>query len=145
MSEATLLPAAGFMERARARELAAGHNGPSGSDKIAVASASTSHSGHFGGSGYDAANQSPARSALCFPLTARREFNSRDRRVILEKVRSLEANLGLMPRMKGQVGKYVVGHGIFPVPQTSDAEWNELAAQLFDDWANNKFVCDAAG
>jgi capsid protein len=136
-----LQPAESFMERARARELAAGNE-----TKIAVASASTEQTQHhFRGSHYDAANQSPARSALCFPLTARREFNSRDRRVILEKIRSLEANLGLIPRMKGQVGKYAVGRGIFPIPMTTDEAWNEAAAELFDDWANNRFVCDAAG
>lgn len=101
--------------------------------------------GYAGGFGYDAARNSPARSALCFPLTAKREFNSRDRRVILEKIRSLEANLGLIPRMKGQVGKYSVGRGIFPIPQTNHPEWNEAAALGFDDWGNNRFVCDAAG
>jgi capsid protein len=130
------------MERAAAREVAAGHE-----PKIIVASADASPQqlGNYFGYGYDAARYSTARSSLVFPLTARREFNARDRKAILEKLRSLEANLGLIPRMKSQVGKYAVGHGIFPVPQTSDTEWNALAVQLFDDWANNRFVCDAAG
>jgi capsid protein len=47
--------------------------------------------------------------------------------------------------MKSQVGKYAVGRGIFPIPQTNHPEWNEASALGFDDWANNRFVCDAAG
>jgi hypothetical protein len=97
--------------------------------------------------GYDARIIRPRAARSRFPLTARREFkSSRDRRVILEKVRSLEANLGLIPRMKGQVGKYSVGRGIFPISRKpSTRQWNEAAATKFDDWANNRFVCDAAG
>jgi lambda family portal protein len=129
-----------FMDRARARELAAGYE-----PKILTASTDASTAlGYAGGYGYDATRDSPARSAICFPLNPKREFNSRDRKVVLEKIRSLEANLGLIPRMKGQVGKYSVGRGIFPIPTTKDEDWNEAAAELFDDWANNRSVCDAA-
>lgn len=95
---------------------------------------------------YDAATQSGARSTLInFPLNARREVTPWVRRTVLGKLRDLEANLGIIQRMKGQVGKYSVGFGIFPVPQTSDTEWNELARSNFMDWANNPGVCDVAG
>jgi capsid protein len=96
--------------------------------------------------GYDAATDSPARSSfLAFPLTARREFTGYNRIQILRKVRAIEANFGLFPRIKSTVGKYSVGIGISPVPQTSDTAWNEAAVKLFNDWANNRFVCDVAG
>lgn len=109
-----------------------------------VDSSCTTTAPYFRGSHYDAANDSSARSILCFPTQPKREFNPWDRKRILEKVRSLEANLGLIPRMKGQVGKYSVGRGIFPIPTTKDEEWNELAADLFDDWGNNRSVCDTS-
>jgi capsid protein len=95
---------------------------------------------------YDGANDSKARSSfVAFPLTARREFTRYNRVNILKKVRALEANLGLITRMKTQVGKYAVGRGVFPIPQTRHLDWNEESATKFDDWANNRFVCDAAG
>jgi capsid protein len=95
---------------------------------------------------YDAATLSQTRSALInFPLTARREITPYVRSTVLRKLRELEANLGIIQRMKGQVGKYSVGFGIFPVPQTTDTEWNELARAGFMDWGNNPGVCDVAG
>src|ERR1043166_8266184 len=64
---------------------------------------------------YDAVKQSGARSSiLSFPLTARREITPWVRSVVLQKLRSLEANLGIIQRMKSQVSKYAVGFGIFP-------------------------------
>lgn len=96
---------------------------------------------------YDCATDSPARSSLTFPfpLNARREITPLVRREALKKLRALEANLGIIQRMKGQVGKYAIGFGVFPVPQTSDPEWNELARSRFMDWGNNPSVCDVAG
>jgi capsid protein len=88
---------------------------------------------------------SPARSSVNFQLGARREMTRYTRLQILKKVRALEANLGLIRRMKGQVAKYSVGRGVFPQPQTTHQEWNEESAMKFDDWANNRNVCDAAG
>jgi capsid protein len=138
-----LLPAAGFIERARAREVAAGYE-----PKFLGADAATvnSYPAVFGGSsGYDALNNSPARSAITFPLGHRREFKSFTRIELLKKFRAIQANLGLIQRCQGQVSKYSVGRGVFPQPQTIDQAWNEEAATKFDDWANNRGVCDSAG
>jgi capsid protein len=100
----------------------------------------------IGSSFYDAAINSPSRSTFpAFPLTSRFEITRYTRIQILKKVRALEANLGLISRMKGQVRKYAVGRGIFPQPQTNHPEWNDESAMKFDDWANNRFVCDTAG
>jgi capsid protein len=114
---------------------------------IAQLSCEPNSGSYFGGRYYDAANYSPARSDIgyAFPLNARREMQRFTRIEILRKVRALEANLGLIQRLKGQVGKYSVGFGIFPVPQTKDTAWNEEARTKFMDWANNPGVCDAAG
>lgn len=95
---------------------------------------------------YDFLNSSQSRSALLnFPTTGRREITHWVRFEALRKLRALEANLGIIQRMKSQVGKYSVGFGIFPVPQTSHPEWNKAARDGFMDWANNPGVCDAAG
>lgn len=138
------LPSSGsFLERAHAREVAAGYT-----PKFLGADAATvnAHGPSLGAaSGYDATQNSTARSTLTFPLTARREITRFTRLELLKKVRALGANLGLIERMKGQVRKYSVGRGIFPQPQTTDLDWNEEAATRFDDWANNRFVCDTAG
>lgn len=141
------LPSESFMERARQREVAAGNE-----PKILVAPGlasldSSANGSPYFGRFYDAANYNPSRSdvGLHFPLTARQEMQRFTRIEILRKVRALEANLGLIQRLKGQVGKYSVGFGIFPVPQTKDAAWNEEARTKFMDWANNPGVCDAAG
>ncbi len=130
-----------FYERARARELAAGHE----PKFLMSAEHSAANCLPTRSEPYDAAGQSSARSLLHFPLTAKREVTPRTRKTILEKKRALEANLGLIPRMIGQVGKYAVGFGIFPFPQTKDTAWNEEARPKFMDWANNPSVCDAAG
>ena len=134
-----LLPGSNFLERARAREIAAGHQPKFlGSDCSARP---------IGGGivGYDAACDSPARSSVHFQLGARREITRYTRLEILKKVRALEANLGLIRRMKGQVAKYAVGRGIYPVPRTKSKEWNKKARRRFEFWANNRNVCDAAG
>ncbi len=99
-----------------------------------------------GGSFYDAAFDSASRSSfVAFPVVARREFTRTNRVNILKKVRALEANLGLISRMKSQVGKYAVGFGVFPFPQTKDAPWNEESRTKFMDWGNNPNVSDVAG
>lgn len=142
-----VLPSEGFMERAAARELAPGHEPKlltvSADPGVASLNANANYSGRF----YDAANYSSARSdiGLQFPLTARQEMQRFTRIEILRKKRALQANLGLIDRMRGQVGKYSVGFGIFPVPQTKHAEWNEESRTKFMDWANNPGVCDVAG
>jgi capsid protein len=133
-----LQPREGFLDRARKRELAAGHD-----PKFSL---SADFNSGLGGREYDAAISSPIRTSfLGFPLTARQEINRYNRTEILRKIRALEANLGLITRMKSQVRKYVVGRGIFPIPQTKSPEWNEESARKFDFWANNRFVCDVAG
>jgi capsid protein len=98
------------------------------------------------GGGYDGAQSSAARTSFfSFPIWPRLEISPFSRREILRKVRALEANLGLIARMKSQVGKYAVGFGVFPTPQTSDTAWNDKARTLFMDWANNPGVSDTAG
>lgn len=141
MNAQKMQPRQGFLARARSREIAAGHQPKFMASDTAV---NTFPSG--GATFYDGAIDSSVRSSFpSFPLTARREFTKYNRRAILRKIRALEANLGLIPRMKGQVGKYSVGRGIFPEPQTSHPAWNEESAMKFDDWANNRFICDVAG
>ena len=102
--------------------------------------------GGWQGSYYDGANTSQARSSfLTFPLVARRELTPFTRREILRKTRAVEANLGLYRRIKTTVGKYSVGFGILPVPQTNSPEWNKESRQKFEDWGDNRSVCDVAG
>jgi capsid protein len=95
---------------------------------------------------YDSATNNPSRSSfVAFPLNARRELTRYNRIETLRKIRALEANFGLIRRLKSTVGKFSVGRGIFPQPQCKDEAWKQEAMEKFDDWANNRFVCDVAG
>jgi capsid protein len=113
--------------------------------RISATESTTTQCATGGIVGYDAATDSPARSNVRFPLGTRREITRYTRLALLKKKRAVEANLGLIPRMQGQVSKYAVGRGVFPQPQTKDSAWNEESAMKFDDWGNNRAVCDAAG
>jgi hypothetical protein len=42
-----------------------------------------------------------------------------------------------------QMANLIVGPARFPIAQTSDQEWNELAEDFFDNWASNPILCDA--
>lgn len=114
--------------------------------EAAVLASDSTSDASAGGQFYDGALNTPQRSSfVSFPLTAKREFTRYNRIEILRKIRALEANFGFISRLKSTVGKYSVGRGVLPVPQTNDEAWNEEAVQKFDDWANNRFVCDVAG
>lgn len=87
--------------------------------------------------GYDAANENGARSVLLFPTNSRLEYSTWTRRRLLEKSRALEANFGFVTRIRSKFGRAVAGKGIFPFPVTLDTEWNQLAKNLFEQWASN--------
>lgn len=87
--------------------------------------------------GYDAAQDTSARSTLIFPRNSRVEYNRWGRRRILEKQRALEANFGIITRIKNKFGRGVAGRGIFPYPRTADEEWNGMARELMEVWGSN--------
>ena len=90
--------------------------------------------------GYDAAGNSPARSALCFPTNSYNEFTSSTRCSIVQKVRALDANLPIFSRIHSKMAQHAVGKGIFVRPITRDTEWNELSRKMFEEWAGNPGV-----
>lgn len=81
---------------------------------------------------------------LAFPLTGEKEFTTYNRMNTLRKFRACAANLGLIRAMQDKVGRYAVGRGLFPIPQTRDTPWNIATSQRFDEWASNPNVCDTA-
>lgn len=101
---------------------------------------------NIGQSFYDSAKPGDTQRSnfwLAFPLTGEKEFTTITRMNSLRKFRACEANLGIIGAMKDKVGRYAVGRGLFPIPQTKDTEWNISTAQRFDEWASNPNVCDA--
>jgi len=92
-------------------------------------------------SGYEGANQSPARSAfLQFPINSRKELDRITRVELLRKVRALDANLGIISRILQTTSKRAVGRGITVRPITQDEEWNELNRARFESWAGSPHV-----
>ena len=96
---------------------------------------------------YDAAKYNGQRdtSFLAWPQFAEKEFTQYTRETILKKKRMLEANLSIVPAMIKRVGRYSIGEGLHPIPETTDAEWNELAREAFESWASSAAVCDTQG
>lgn len=96
---------------------------------------------------YDAAKSNGQRSNafLAFPLFAEKEFTQYTRETILKKKRWLEANLSVISASIKKVGRYSIGEGLYPIPETTDLEWNDLTREAFIEWANNPSVCDAVG
>jgi len=96
---------------------------------------------------YDAAKVDGQRSNsfLAWPQFAEKEFTQYTRETILKKKRMLEANLGLVGSMIKKVGRYSVGEGLYPIPETKDVEWNDIVREQFVEWATNPNVCDAVG
>jgi capsid protein len=96
---------------------------------------------------YDAAKIDGQRSNsfLAWPQFAEKEFTQYTRETILKKKRMLEANLGIIGSMIKKVGRYSVGEGLYPIPETTDTEWNEIIREGFVEWATNPTVCDAMG
>jgi capsid protein len=101
----------------------------------------------IGSSYYDASKSEDTRSQswVAWPQTAEKEFTYWNRLQLLKKKRALEANLGFVGAMIEKVGRYSVGRGLFPIPQTKDVTWAEDACKKFDDWASNPIRCDAMG
>lgn len=101
----------------------------------------------IGNTYYEGAQSNGQRSQafLAFPLTAEKEFSYYNRRTLLKKKRYLEANLGIMSGLIGKEVKYVVGHGVVPMPCTLDDPWNDQTTGEFIEWASNPIVCDAMG
>jgi capsid protein len=93
-----------------------------------------------GGSTYDAANDGPGRSTLICPINSYKEIDRFTRRQLVMKERALEANLPILGRIKSKIAQHAVGKGIFVRPSTQDAEWNELARKIFEEWAGNAGV-----
>jgi len=88
--------------------------------------------------GYDAAKTyDPARSLLLFPTNSRLEYHKGTRTTLVTKQRALDGNFAVIGRIKSKFARCVAGSGIFPVPVTSDPEWNTLAGALFENWASN--------
>ena len=96
---------------------------------------------------YDAAKIDGQRSNsfLAWPQFAEKEFTQYTRETILKKKRMLEANLGIVSSLIKKVGRYSVGEGLYPIPETTDLEWNETVREGFVEWASNPLVCDAIG
>jgi capsid protein len=88
-------------------------------------------------SGFDATQESSARSTLIFPTNARLEHSRTTRRKLQVINRALEANFTFISRLKAKFGRCVAGTGIFPVPVTSDTDWNMRAKELFERWYSN--------
>ena len=105
-----------------------------------VPTASASISGIGSGSGFDAAQDSPARSTLIFPLNSFAEHSQGTRISLVQKVRALDANLPIISRIKSKIAQHAVGKGVFVRPATQDLEWNELNRKLFEEWASNPGV-----
>jgi len=99
----------------------------------------------LGNTYYNAAQYSEHRSNswLAFPLFAEKEYSQLNRENILKKKRWLQANLGIVQALIRKVGRYAVGEGLHPCPETSDLEWNELVKNRFIEWASSPSVCDA--
>jgi lambda family phage portal protein len=97
-------------------------------------------------SGYEAANPSIQRTSFwSFPLQGRYEIDTWTRIEVLRKIRALEANCGIPGRIASQIGKYAVGKGIMPLPATTDAEWNKLRKESWEEWAMTPMLVDVTG
>lgn len=96
---------------------------------------------------YDAAKYDGQRSNsfLAWPQFAEKEFTQFTRETVLKKKRLLEANLGIVSAMIRKVGRYSVGAGLYPIPETTDQVWNEAVRQRFTEWMHAPTVCDAMG
>ena len=96
---------------------------------------------------YDAAKIDGQRSNgfLAWPQFAEKEFTQYTRETILKKKRMLEANLGIIGSLIKKVGRYSIGAGLQPIPETTDQEWNDEVRETFLEWARNPIVCDANG
>src|SRR5687767_1810918 len=57
----------------------------------------------------------------------------------------LRRNVAPLAMLSKAVARNAVGIGIFPIALTNDEEWNNLAEDIFDNWASNASVCDAHG
>lgn len=99
-----------------------------------------------GMSGYEGAQMTPTRSAfLTFPTNSRRELSAYTRLEMLRKVRALDANLGIISRIKHTIRRRAVGRGIVLKPTTLDEEWNLLNRKQFENWASAPHVFSADG
>jgi capsid protein len=86
-----------------------------------------------------------SNSFLAWPQFAEKEFSQYTRETILKKKRMLEANLGIVSAMIKKVGRYSIGGGLYPIPETTDQPWNDLVREQFTEWMNCATVCDAMG
>lgn len=94
-----------------------------------------------GMSGYEGAQYNSLRSAFwTFPTNSRHELNSFTRVELLRKFRALDANLGLINRIKQTIRRRAVGKGIMLVPSTRDTEWNVDNRKRFENWGSAPHV-----
>lgn len=115
-------------------------SGFAGPPQMQAASSDFSAIGGGGASGFDSANDSPARSTLIMPTNSWKEMDRYTRTQLVQKVRALEGNLPVLGRIKGKIAQHAVGKGIFVRPSTRDVEWNEANRRLFEEWASNPGV-----
>lgn len=97
-------------------------------------------------SGYEGAQWSGVRSGFFnFPLDGKKELGPYTRVQLLRKKRALEANLPIIGRIQGAVGRKSVGRGCVPKPRTTDLAWNKENRRQFLNRASNPSVWSVDG
>ena len=94
-----------------------------------------------GTAAYDAAKNSPTRSAfMYFPTNSRRELTPYTRREIVKKGRAFEANCAFATRIRQKFARHAVGSGIHFACLSNDDIFNEAMRRDVEEWWNNAAV-----
>lgn len=97
-------------------------------------------------SGFEGAQMTGTRTAfLTFPTNSKREMASFSRMELLRKIRALDANLGIISRIKHTIRRRSVGRGIVLKPQTFDEEWNIENRKQFENWGSSAHIYSIDG
>lgn len=85
---------------------------------------------------YEGARRNPMRSNIpAVVQSARWDITHAARYEILRKSRYFEKNNGLCNRLADLFEQYTVGQGLRILPDSSDAEWNQLALAEWENWS----------
>ena len=99
-----------------------------------------------GTAAYDAAKNSPTRSAfMYFPTNSRRELTPYTRREIVKKGRAFEANCAFATRIRQKFARHAVGSGIHFACLSNDDIFNEAMRRDVEQWWDNKDVYSIDG
>lgn len=111
--------------------------------KAAALPAPPSGPSAFGLTPFDGANFSPSRGFLPWlSVDSRKEVDVYARTELVRASRFCFNNSPIFQRLFGALSHLAIGSGLFPVPETTDEEWNILSMARYERRAGNKFLCD---